>query len=132
MPEGEACYYQGLDYFVAGCGYANLLKLIDNDPAVDAASWFTGPRAVDEDLSHPSDCQQHCAEHAECAYFSFETQDDVPTARCYLKEAYADPSCVGYSALRRTTQPSGCAPCVLEGARACAAMRAGVLMPDAG
>ena len=92
------CYFQGKDYLVAGCGYATLLSIADNDPVNDAASWFSGDRSVEEGLSEPWHCQELCAAFEGCAYFSMEVQDDAPTARCYLKEAYAEEWCTGYSA----------------------------------
>ena len=101
-PVGDVCYFQGLDYSEAECGYPTLLLLIDNDPDKDAAGWYNGPRSVVLDLTSASQCQALCADHPECAFFAFELQDDAPTARCYLKAAYEDCDGDGYSALRRS------------------------------
>ena len=97
-PPPAHCYFQGQDYKVDGCGYADTLSIIDNRTDSDASSWFSGPRAVIIDLAHPSQCQELCANFTGCAFFSFEIQASLPEAKCYLKAAYTDPSCVGYSA----------------------------------
>jgi hypothetical protein len=97
-PDGP-CYFQGQDYKVDGCGYADTLSIIDNRTDTDASSWFNGPRSVVVDLAHPSQCQALCAAFTGCAFFSFEIQQSSPEAKCYLKAAYSDPSCVGYSML---------------------------------
>ena len=96
------CYFQGQDYYEPECGYPTLLMLIDNDFEENAAGWYNGPRDVVLNLTHPSECQQLCAEHPECLYFAFELQEDRPTARCYLKAAYEDCDGDGYSALCRS------------------------------
>ena len=93
------CYFQGQDYKVSGCGYATTLSIIDNRTDTDASSWFSGPRAVMEDLHHPSQCQALCANFTGCDFFSFEIQQSSPEAKCYLKAAYSDPTCIGFSAL---------------------------------
>ena len=96
-PPLGSCYVQGQDYKVDGCGYADTLSIIDNRTDTDASSWFNGPRSVVIDLAHPSQCQALCANFTGCDFFSFEIQQSLPEAKCYLKRAYSDPSCVGYS-----------------------------------
>ena len=104
-PPLGSCYFQGQDYKVDGCGYADTLSIIDNRTDSDASSWFSGPRAVIIDLAHPSQCQELCANFTGCAFFSFEIQQSLPEAKCYLKAAYTDPSCVGYSAPKQAPAP---------------------------
>eukprot|EP00966_Prymnesium_polylepis_P056776 1313883-Prymnesium_polylepis.1 len=61
-----------------------------------------------EDLHHPSQCQALCANFTGCDFFSFEIQQSSPEVKCYLKAAYSDPTCVGYS-----TPVNACARVVL-------------------
>ena len=83
----------------------------DNRSDADAGSWFDGPRGFDAGLDSPDECQLLCASNSECAFFSFEIEpDNLPEARCYLKAAYADPSC-GYSERARGFRSALLRPC---------------------
>ena len=84
-----------------------MVAIYDNRSDVDSAGWFNGARGFDALLSTAAECQAICEGVSGCRFFSFEVQQQgQPEARCYLKAAYADPSCTYSAPLPRGRPPA--------------------------
>merc|ERR1719354_972830 len=89
------CVKTGYDYGreYGDCGFANIVKMVVNNPAHEFPTWYEGEAEVDENLGNAADCQTMCQNHESCAFWSYEFENSFH--ECFLKEA-VDPECQGY------------------------------------